>query len=121
MNDRYALIADKIKKVRNNEKDTWKRKYYEYAFEYIKGVEYFEGGSVCSYCRSRGLSEPHHHNVWGSMLPSLVKKGWIEKIGMVTPTTSHTHIDKVCQWKSNIFMAEADKHSEQKQGDLFDE
>ena len=37
------------------------------------------------------------------MLASLRKLGWIEKVGMVEPTTKHTHINSVCQWESKLF------------------
>ena len=49
------------------------------------------------------MPDPHHHNVWGSMVASLRKMGWIEKIGMVEPTTKHTHINAVCQWESKLY------------------
>jgi hypothetical protein len=49
------------------------------------------------------MADPHHHNVWGAMMTSLRGLGWVEKIGMVRPTTKHTHINQVCQWESKLF------------------
>ena len=40
------------------------------------------------------------------MVASLQKMGWIEKVGMIQPTTKHTHINAVCQWESKLYRGE---------------
>ena len=100
---RHDFINSEINRAHENEKSQWKKDYYSSAATYLSSHEYMEGGKLCAYCRNLGMGEPHHHNVWGAMLNSLRKMGWITKAGMVEPTTKHTHINAVCQWKSNLF------------------
>lgn len=101
--DRHALIEEEIDRVYVNADDEWKKAYYQNAAEFLKRNHLFEGGKICLFCRERGMNEPHHHNVWGAMVTSLKKMGWIEKVGMVVPTTRHTHINAVCQWESKLY------------------
>jgi len=101
--ERFEFIENEIERAYIHADDGWKQEYYQNAARYLAEHKIVEGGKICAYCRSQGMKEPHHHNVWGSMMASLRKLGWVEKIGMVTPTTKHTHIDKVCQWESKLF------------------
>ena len=101
--NRHEFIASEIERAYVNADEDWKEEYYINAASYLAENRYIEGGSICAYCRAQGMSNPHHHNVWGAMVTSLRKLGWIEKIGTVQPTTKHTHIDAVCQWESKIF------------------
>ena len=87
--------------------DSWKEKYLGYALEYLKINKETEGGALCKYCRECGLEDPYHHNVWGSMLPELEKLGWVKKIGMIKPSTQHSHIGVVCLWESLVYNKEA--------------
>ena len=100
---RFDFIEDEIERVFVNADDEWKKQYYEHAARYLRGHRIVEGGQICAYCRAQGMPDPHHHNVWGAMMASLRNLGWVEKIGMVTPTTRHTHIDKVCQCESKLY------------------
>jgi hypothetical protein len=100
---RFEFIESEIEKVYVNADDDWKKQYYENAAKYLSENRIIEGGKICAFCRAEGMPDPHHHNVWGAMMASLQKLGWVEKIGMVTPTTRHTHINKVCQWESKLF------------------
>ncbi len=104
--DRKEFIKSEIERAYVNADDEWKREYYNNAVEYLSKHKIIEGGKICAFCRERGMSEPHHHNVWGSMVASLKKLGWVEKIGMVAPTTRHTHINAVCQWESKLYRGE---------------
>ena len=104
--DRKEFIKSEIERAYVNADDDWKREYYNNAVEYLSKNKIIEGGKICAFCRERGMSEPHHHNVWGSMVASLKKLGWVEKIGMVAPTTRHTHISAVCQWESKLYRGE---------------
>lgn len=101
--DRHAFIEAEITRAYTHADDDWKKQYYHHAARYLAANRYTEGGKLCAFCRSQGMPDPHHHNVWGSMLASLRKLGWIEKIGMMEPTTKHTHINSVCQWESKLF------------------
>jgi hypothetical protein len=98
-------IIDAIQQAYDAEPNEWKDAYYKLAVRYLNDNKILEGGNLCAYCREQGLSEPHHHNVWPSMIASLVKLGWIEKIGEVVPTTRQTHINKVGQWRSRLYQA----------------
>jgi hypothetical protein len=101
--DRHAFIEAEIQRAYTNADDEWKKQYYHNAARYLAKNRYLEGGHLCAFCRSQGMADPHHHNVWGSMLAALRKLGWIEKVGMVEPTTKHTHINSVCQWESKLY------------------
>ena len=105
MFDRDEFIQAEIERTYATADDDWKKAYYQNAVEYLRNNQYIEGGKLCAFCRERGMPEPHHHNVWGAMVASLGKRGWMEKIGMVVPTTKHTHINAVCQWKSKLYRA----------------
>ena len=101
--ERYALIAEEISKAYEHETDDWKTEYYKTVVSYLVENEFFEGSSLCSHCRNQGMEDPHHHNVWGSMVSALNKFGWIEKIGMVEPKSKHNHQILVCEWKSKLY------------------
>ena len=101
--ERHAFIQGEIERAYVNADDDWKKAYYQNAVKFLATNRYLEGGHLCAFCRKQGMADPHHHNVWGSMLSSLRKLGWIEKVGMVTPTTKHTHINSVCQWESKLY------------------
>ena len=101
--NRHEFIASEIERAYVNADEGWKEEYYTNAANYLAENHYIEGGDICAYCRAQGMSNPHHHNVWGAMITSLQKLGWIEKVGMVQPTTKHTHINAVCQWESKVF------------------
>lgn len=101
--NRHEFIAAEIERAYVNADDDWKKEYYQNAANYLAKNRYVEGGKICAFCRSQGMADPHHHNVWGAMMSSLKKLGWVEKIGMVEPTTKHTHINQVCQWESKLF------------------
>jgi len=101
--ERHDFIASEIERAYENEPDEWKKQYYQNAAQYLAENRYLEGGKLCAFCRDRGMKEPHHHNGWGAMVASLRKLGWVEKIGMVEPTTKHTHINAVCQWESKLY------------------
>jgi hypothetical protein len=88
------------------EKEAWRIDYEELFLQFAKKHDYFEGGHVCRALRKAGLRNPHHHNVWGAMLNSMAKKGYILKVGNVTPTTSHTHIAQVGLWESSVYVDE---------------
>jgi hypothetical protein len=103
MNERADFIQAEIERAYATADDDWKKQYYHNAARYLASNRYLEGGKLCAFCRSQGMADPHHHNVWGSMLSSLRKMGWIEKVGMVEPTTQHTHINSVCLWESKLF------------------
>jgi DNA polymerase I-like protein with 3'-5' exonuclease and polymerase domains len=94
-------IQKDIDRALANARQEWKERYYELAYEFLEAHEIFEGGELKAYCKMQGLEDPHSHNVWGSMVQSLARtKGWTVKIGEVEPTTAHTHIDRVGQWRS---------------------
>jgi len=101
--DRHEFIESEVVRARENEPDEWKQNYYHHAARYLARNRFVEGGKVCAYCREQGMSEPHHHNVWGAMVSSLRRLGWVTKVGMIEPTTRHTHINEVCQWESNLY------------------
>jgi hypothetical protein len=101
--DRHEFIESEITRAHESEPNEWKKDYYENAAKYLAKNRYIEGGKICAYCREQGMSEPHHHNVWGAMIASLRKLGWVTKVGMIEPTTKHTHINSVCQWESNLY------------------
>jgi len=101
--DRHEFIESEITRAHESEPNEWKKDYYENAAKYLAKNRYIEGGKICVYCREQGMSEPHHHNVWGAMIASLRKLGWVTKVGMIEPTTKHTHINSVCQWESNLY------------------
>ena len=101
--NRQEFIQKEIERAYTNADDDWKKQYYQNAVKFLTANRYLEGGHLCAFCRQQGMPDPHHHNVWGSMLASLRKLGWIEKVGMVTPTTKHTHINSVCQWESKLY------------------
>ena len=69
--DRKEFIKSEIERAYVNADDDWKREYYNNAVEYLSKHKIIEGGKICAFCRERGMSEPHHHNVWGSMVASL--------------------------------------------------
>jgi len=105
-------IQQQIDLALDNAKADWKRRYYELAEEFLRTHEVFEGGELKAYCKAHGLDDPHSHNVWGSMVQSLARaKGWTVKIGEVEPTTAHTHIDRVGQWRSLIYDPAAGEQS----------
>ena len=91
---RFEFIKAEIDRAFVHADDDWKAGYYQNAAKYLSGHHIVEGGKIC---------DPHHHNVWGAMMHSLQKLGWVEKIGMVRPTTRHSHINEVCQWESKLF------------------
>tara|TARA_Y100001951_G_C11128091_1_gene176658 strand:+ start:191 stop:508 length:318 start_codon:yes stop_codon:yes gene_type:complete len=101
--DRHEFIESEITRAWENEPNEWKKDYYRHAANYLSKNQYVEGGKICAFCRKQGMEEPHHHNVWGAMIASLRKMGWMDKVGMVEPTTKHTHINEVCQWESKLF------------------
>tara|TARA_R110000751_G_scaffold154609_3_gene259658 strand:- start:2295 stop:2606 length:312 start_codon:yes stop_codon:yes gene_type:complete len=101
--ERQEFIEAEIERAYQNADDDWKKEYYYNAAKYLADNRILEGGKICAFCRSQGMNEPHHHNVWGAMVASLSKLGWITKLGMVRPTTKHTHINAVCQWQSELF------------------
>ena len=101
--DRHEFIESEITRAHESDPNEWKKDYYENAAKYLAKNRYIEGGKICAYCREQGMSEPHHHNVWGAMIASLRKLGWVTKVGMIEPTTKHTHINSVCQWESNLY------------------
>ena len=101
--DRFDFIEAEIERAYVHANDEWKQEYYDNAAKYLSEHEFVEGGKICAFCRSQGMKDPHHHNVWGAMMASLRKLGVVGKVGMVRPPTRHKHIDKVCQWKSNLF------------------
>jgi|TARA_X000001388_G_scaffold23937_1_gene16438 hypothetical protein len=103
MDERHEFIAAEIERAYVNADDDWKKEYYHNAASYLAKNRYVEGGKICAFCREQGMADPHHHNVWGAMITSLKKLGWVEKIGMIEPTTKHTHINQVCQWESKLF------------------
>ena len=103
MDERHEFIAAEIERAYVNADDDWKKEYYHNAANYLATNRYVEGGKICAFCRAQGMADPHHHNVWGAMMTSLRKLGWVEKVGMVEPTTKHTHINQVCQWESKLF------------------
>ena len=122
LSDRDRAIRDGIESVRENEVEEWKERYYQVAAQFLTNNQFFEGGQICAQCRTENIGEPHHHNVWGSMLTTLRKHGWAEKVGYVTPTTVQTHIDKVVLWKSLIFVPdEEDTHDEVIEAGIEDE
>ena len=100
---RFEFIQDEIDRAYVHADDDWKQEYYENAAKYLSEHHIVEGGKICAFCRSQGMADPHHHNVWGAMMLSLKKLGWVEKIGMIRPTTRHTHISEVCQGESQLF------------------
>jgi len=106
---RDLAISQGIDRAFENAEEEWKERYYSAAAEFLTNTEYFEGGEICRYCRRKNIGEPHHHNVWGSMLASLRKCDWAEKVGYVTPTTVQTHIGKVVYWRSLIFIPMEDE------------
>lgn len=101
--NRQEYIQSEINRAWQNESDEWKKLYYHHAAVYLSTHQYVEGGKICAYCRKQGMENPHHHNVWGAMMSSLRRMGWIHKIGMVQPTTKHTHIERVCEWESKLY------------------
>ena len=101
--DRGNFIASEIERSYVHADDDWKKAYYHNAAEYLSKNKIIEGGKLCAFCHERGMPDPHHHNVWGAMVASLRKMGWIEKVGMIQPTTKHTHINAVCQWESKLY------------------
>ncbi len=103
---RFDFIEAEIDRAYVHADDEWKQEYYQNAAKYLSEHKFIEGGKICAFCRSQGMSDPHHHNVWGAMMVSLRNLGWVEKVGMVRPTTRHTHINEVCQWESQLFKGE---------------
>ena len=103
MDSRWEFIEQEIQRARDNESDAWKLEYYRHAAGLLAAREFVEGGQITAYCRKQGLGEPHHHNVWGSMIASLQKLGWLVKVGSVKPSTRHTHIGAVARWKSQLW------------------
>jgi hypothetical protein len=104
--ERFEFIEAEIDRAYVHADDEWKQEYYQNAAKYLAEHKIVEGGKICAFCRSQGMADPHHHNVWGAMMTSLKKLGWVEKIGMVRPTTRHTHINEVWQWESKLFKGE---------------
>ena len=65
----------------------------------------FRGGSLVKlFAENKVMPDPHHHNVWCSMVRVLNQYGWITKIGKIKPTCKHTHIHEVTEWESNLPM-----------------
>lgn len=110
MNDRNIQIGEINAGAQQTylaEKDLWKRDFYILADAFLRENYLFEGGAICQYCRSQGLREPHHHNVWGAMLLALQSMGWITHNGYVTPKVKHTHRVQIAQWRSMSFNGSA--------------
>ncbi len=103
MDDRQKFIDEEIERAYVNADDGWKKQYIENAVRFLKKNRYLEGGHLCAFCREQGMPDPHHHNVWCSMVRVLNQYGWITKIGKIKPTCKHTHIHEVTQWESNLF------------------
>jgi hypothetical protein len=101
--EREDFIREEISRTYVAADDDWKKMYYDNALKFLTKHKLFDGGQLCAFCREQGMPEPHHHNVWGAMVNSLRKMGWTEKVGMMVPTTMHTHINYVCQWKSKLY------------------
>ncbi len=104
MGSRWKFIEQEIARARDNEPDAWKAEYYSHAAGFLAAREFVEGGQITAHCRKQGLGEPHHHNVWGAMISSLQKLGWVVKVGSVRPSTKHTHIGAVARWQSQLFV-----------------
>jgi len=105
--DRNEYIQSQIELVRDNEEDSWKQAYYLLAIRFLNVHSTFEGGALVAYCRDSGLGNPHHPNVWPSMVSQLRKLGWIEKVGDVEPTTRYCHAKSVTLWSSRIYNGSA--------------
>ena len=101
--ERQKFIREEIKRARESEDDAWKLEFYKHSANFLSKNEFVEGGQLTLFCRKMGMDEPHHHNVWGAMIASLQKLGWIVKVGSVKPTTKHTHIGAVARWQSKLF------------------
>ena len=100
---REQFIQTEIERAFEASDDDWKKQYFENAVKFLKKNRYLEGGHLCAFCREQGMPDPHHHNVWCSMVRVLNQYGWITKIGKIKPTCKHTHIHEVTEWESNLF------------------
>ena len=60
--------------------EAWKDLYETFSIKFLNSTEYFDGSQLCAHARREGLWEPHHHNCWVSMITSLAKKGYMEKL-----------------------------------------
>ena len=100
---REQFIQTEIERAFEASDDDWKKQYFENAVKFLKKNRYLEGGHLCAFCREQGMPDPHHHNVWCSMVRVLNQYGWITKIGKKKPTCKHTHIHEVTEWESNLF------------------
>lgn len=97
-------IQAEIDRVHDNGSEAWKEQYLALARKFLQTHDVYEGGELKAYCKAHGLDDPHSHNMWGSMVQALARRhGWAEKLGEVVPTTAHTHIDRVGQWRSLIY------------------
>ena len=100
---REQFIQTEIERAFEAADDDWKKQYFENAVKFLQKNRYLEGGHLCAFCREQGMPDPHHHNVWCSMVRVLKQYGWITKIGKIKPTCKHTHIHEVTEWESNLF------------------
>ena len=81
----------------------WEKKYQSLLVKFLKSKSSFQGGEICRWMRVRGLGEPVHHNMWATQLNYYAGKGWFKKVGNEIPTTSHTHINSIAVWQSQMF------------------
>jgi hypothetical protein len=100
--ERKHVISASIKRVIDNEKYDWKEKYEILFIKFAEKNKFFTGDQIKAHMIMVGLEYPHHHNVWGAMVSSMNKKGYMESIGIRTPMSKHNHMNSVNWWKSNL-------------------
>ena len=118
-------VTEAIEAVERSAGEAWKAEYLRLARQFLEVTPIFEGGMLKAYCKRHGMPDPHSHNVWGAMVRGLsTSRGWSEKLGEVAPTTEHTHINLVGQWRSLIYKGSAPTYemitSEAALNDLLD-
>lgn len=103
MNARDNEISNAINASVDNADPMWKEYYLILCKTLLIKQRYVEGGEFKKYCVKRGLWEPDTHNRWVGMPALMERKGWIESIGKMIPTTSHSHIGNLTFWRSTLF------------------
>lgn len=116
MSTRDEVISDSITRSIDNADPQWRRMYEVLAWVLLTKQRYVEGGEFKKFCLRRGLWQPDTHNRWVGMPAHLHHLGWIEPIGKLEPTTSHSHIGALTFWRSRLFDEEKALHAELSSG-----
>ena len=60
---RFDFIEAEIDRAYVHADDEWKQAYYENAAKYLSEHKLVEGGKICAFCRSQGMSDPNCNSV----------------------------------------------------------